>query len=75
MLGVGIDESTAIHVRPDGSWRVVGASVAVIVDARGARITPRGENLGASGIRMHVLPAGSTFDPFAGLVTRLGSDR
>ena len=75
MLGVGIDESTAIHVSPDGSWRVVGASVAVIFDARGARITPRGELLGASGIRMHVLPGGSTFDPSAGRVTRLGSER
>ncbi len=74
-LGVGIDESTAIHVRPDGSWGVIGASVAVILDAREARITPRAEQLGASEIRMHVLPAGSTYDPFARRVTRLGSER
>ncbi|HYN83307.1 MAG TPA: cyanophycinase [Gemmatimonadaceae bacterium] len=73
MLGVGIDESTAIDVRPDGSWLVVGASVAVIFDARASEITPGGEVLGASGIRMHILPGGTTFDPVAGRVTRLGS--
>jgi cyanophycinase len=65
-LGAGIDESTALVVRPDGTWHVRGASVVVIYDARSAVVTPVGQVLGASGLRMHVLPAGSTFDPRTG---------
>ena len=65
-LGAGIDESTALVVRPDGTWQVRGASVVVIYDARQAVVTPAGQVLGASGVRMHVLPAGSSFDPPAG---------
>jgi cyanophycinase len=63
-VGVGIDESTALEVGPDGVWRVLGASVAVVFDARRARITPPSAAvLGAEGVRLHVLPAGGTFDP------------
>lgn len=66
-VGVGIDESTAVHVRSDGRWEVVGSSVAVIYDARDAAVTPVGEGaLGAAGIRLHVLPAGAVFDPSTG---------
>jgi len=65
-LGVGIDESTALIVSPDGTWRVTGESVAVIYDARPAAITPPGRTLGATGIVMHVLPEGGTFDPMSG---------
>jgi len=65
-LGVGIDESTALIVSPDGKWRVMGESVAVIYDARRAAITPAGTTLGATGVVMHVLPAGGTFDPTTG---------
>ena len=64
MLGVGIDESTALRVDPDGRWVVEGASTAIIYDARSAEITPRdAPPLGASSVRLHILPAGSTFDP------------
>ena len=64
MLGVGIDESTALRVDPDGRWAVEGASTAIIYDARAAEITPAGARpLGASSVRLHILPAGSTFDP------------
>lgn len=63
-LGAGIDESTALVVLPDGTWRVRGASVVVIYDARAAeRSAPSGAVLGASGVVMHVLPDGGTFDP------------
>lgn len=65
-LGVGIDESTALIVSPDGRWRVMGESVAVIYDARHASITPAGRTLGATGVVMHVLPQGGTFDPVSG---------
>ena len=68
-LGVGIDESTVLIVSPDGRWRVMGESVAVIYDARRAAITPSGQTLGATGVVMHVLPEGGTFDPASGKVT------
>jgi len=68
-LGVGIDESTALIVEPDGRWRVVGESAAVVYDARRAAITPAGVTLGASGLVMHVLPAGSRYDPRTGVAT------
>jgi cyanophycinase len=67
LLGVGIDESTALLVQPDGTWRVLGASAVVIYDARRAAITATAApTLGATGIAMHVLPAGSSFDPSSG---------
>ena len=67
-LGVGIDESTAIVVHPDGTWTVAGESVAVVYDARESQITsPQSHVLGATNMRVHVLPAGSTFDPRTGV--------
>jgi cyanophycinase len=68
-IGVGIDESTAIEVSPDGRWRVLGASVAVVYDARRATLGPATRPLGAAEIRMHVLPSGSIFDPATGRAT------
>lgn len=70
-IGVGIDESTAVVVGPDGRWTIVGRSVAVVYDARGAEITAVDAPgaLGGAGIRMHVLPAGSVFDPSTGEAT------
>ncbi len=66
-LGAGIDESTALIVEPSGRWRVSGASVVTIYDARRAARTTRADTpLGASGMVMHVLGAGSTFDPVSG---------
>lgn len=65
-LGVGIDESTALVVEPGGAWHVSGESVAVVYDARRAEVTTAGTTLGASGVVMHVLPAGSRFDPGTG---------
>ena len=69
-LGVGIDESTALIVSPNGPWTVAGASAVVIYDARRAKTTPPGAPvLGGSGMSMHVLPAGATFDPRTGQAT------
>jgi cyanophycinase len=67
LLGVGIDESTALEVGPDGRWRVLGESAVVIYDARRARVTDGKHSLlGATGLRVHVLPAGAVFDPGTG---------
>jgi cyanophycinase len=67
LLGVGIDEGTAIEVGPDGRWTVRGASAVVIYDARRARITSSGAAvLGATEVRTQLLPAGSVYDPHSG---------
>jgi cyanophycinase len=70
LVGIGIDESTALEVGPAGVWKVLGESVAVVYDAREAAITPKGAPvLGATGVRLSVLPAGSTFQPGTGRTT------
>ncbi|MBS1230394.1 MAG: cyanophycinase [Proteobacteria bacterium] len=64
LLGVGIDEETALLVRPDGLWEVIGSYYVKIFDARRSRIIDdEGPMAKASDIRMHILPMGSTFDP------------
>ncbi len=69
LIGVGIDEGTALEIGGDGVWHVVGASAAVIYDARTARVTKAGAPLlGADGIRLRILPAGSSFEPKSGRV-------
>ena len=70
MLGVGIDEGTAIVVRPSGSWQVIGRSAAIVYDARQSRVTNGSAPvLGAADIRVHLVPAGGSFDPRSGRVT------
>lgn len=70
LLGVGIDEGTALRVDPDGRWTVLGASAAVVYDARRTQITaPGAPRLGGAAIQLHLLPAGSTFDPRTGQAT------
>jgi cyanophycinase len=70
LIGAGIDEGTALEVKPDGTWEVWGASVVVIYDARKASMSSTSDKvLGASEIRMHVLPAGGRFDPRSGKAT------
>lgn len=68
-LGAGIDESTALIVEPAGRWRVAGASVVVVYDARQATVTAPNLPLGGAGLRVHVLPAGSRFDARTGEAT------
>ncbi len=63
LVGAGIDESTALEVRPDGTWRVLGESVVVIYDARKAEIGPAGSALGAANMQLHILPSGATYNP------------
>jgi cyanophycinase len=66
LVAVGIDESTAIQVNPGGCWDVVGAGQVVIYDPRAARVTAGAAPLGAAGVTLSVLPAGSRYDPETG---------
>jgi cyanophycinase len=73
LLGIGVDEATAIWVRPDRTLEVLGESQVVIVDARAAAIAagpaPEGGRppLGAAGVRLHLLLPGDRFDLATGL--------
>ena len=70
LLGVGIDEGTALQVTPDGKWTVLGRSSVMILDARRSQVTPvHAGTLGAADVRVSLLPAGSTYDPRTGEVT------
>jgi cyanophycinase len=74
LVGVGIDESTALVVGPDGRWEVIGEGLVAVYDARGARVAPAAGALpGASDLRLHILPPGSVFDPRTGRVRLPGS--
>ncbi len=74
LIGVGIDENTALEVRPDGIWRVLGESAVVIYDARKAKVTPASRPvLGVIEMRVHVLPSGGTYDPTTGRVLDAGA--
>jgi cyanophycinase len=67
LLGVGIDEGTALEVTPDGKWVVLGRSAVMILDARGSRTTSAtAPVLGSTGVKLSLLPAGSTYDPRTG---------
>ena len=70
LIGVGIDESTAIEVSPDGKWTVLGESEVLVYDARRARVAALpGPLLGATDLRVHLLPPGGRYDPGSGRAT------
>jgi cyanophycinase len=74
LVGVGIDENTALEVRPDGTWRVLGESAVVIYDARKAKVTPDSRPvLGVTEMRMHIVPTGGAYDPTTGRVLNPGA--
>jgi cyanophycinase len=70
LVGVGIDESTAVLVRPDGRYEVLGENQVVVFDARRAKLakSPTGR-LGAHGMALHVLLPGDVYDVATGKVT------
>lgn len=64
LLGIGIDEATAIVVKPDHTFDVVGDATVVVFDASGTpgvSVDAKG-NLAGSNIRMHILKSGDRFD-------------
>ena len=77
LLGIGIDEATAVEVGPGGRFRVLGEGSVVVYDASGAagsRADGRG-NLGAADVRLHVLLPGDAFDIGARTPLPGGTDR
>jgi len=64
LLGIGIDESTAIVVGPEGRFEVLGESLVTVYDLSwGSPVdTDRNGHLTASGISLHLLSSGQSFD-------------
>jgi cyanophycinase len=67
LLGVGVDEATAVWVRPDGTFKVVGEGWVMVFDAAKARVTSGpwrdgATALGVHGLATHVLLPGEVFD-------------
>ncbi len=63
LLGIGIDESTAVLVKPDQTFEVIGEKDVIIYDLARAKIEVRpNQSIGLEGVVMHVLLPGREFD-------------
>lgn len=62
LVGVGIDEATAVWWKPDRTIEVLGESVVFVFDAREATITRADDRIGAVGIATAVLFPGQRYD-------------
>jgi len=66
-LGIGVDEDTAIWVRPDDTFEVIGDRSVMVFDAGGSDIhrvarADGKELLGVHGMRVHIVLPGERFD-------------
>ncbi len=67
LLGVGVDEATAVWVRPNGTFEVLGEGWVVVYDASKSEVVrqdgPEGRtDLGVHSLKTHVLLPGDVFD-------------
>jgi cyanophycinase len=63
ILGIGIDEDTAITVAPSGEFRVIGSGTVTVLDGRGVTHSNISESsldqpLALADVRLHILPRG-----------------
>lgn len=72
-IGIGIDEATAIWIKPDHTFEVLGKSAAVVFNATASRVErdAAGVGLRAADIQMSVLRSGSIYDLTSKTVIRL----
>lgn len=69
LVGVGIEESTAVLVRPDGKYEVLGEGQVIVYDARRAKTFRTADgHLGGHGLTMQVLLPGDVYDLATGRV-------
>ena len=67
VLGIGIDEDTAISVKPDNTFNVLGSNSVTIVDGKSCKDTNvselhPNETLFITDIKLHILPEGYSFN-------------
>ncbi len=72
LLGIGVDERTAIWIRPDRTFEVIGDGWVMVFDARSSRVERRPDAmgkalLGVDAMTTRVLLAGERFDLARGL--------
>jgi cyanophycinase len=74
-VGIGIDEATAIWVKPDHTFEVLGRSVVLVFDPTKSEVQrdAKGHGLRASDVRMSVLRSGSLYDLKSKKVIRLSN--
>jgi cyanophycinase len=60
-VAVGIDEATALWVKPDGGAEVLGLSQVLLLEQSNANVVRQDSLYGYRGLNMHVLTPGSTF--------------
>ncbi|MGE5613944.1 MAG: cyanophycinase [Bacillota bacterium] len=76
ILGIGIDEDTAVMVFPDNHFEVIGRNSVTVVDGRHIKssnvseLKPE-ENLAIANVALHVLPSGYGYDLAERTVIRL----
>ena len=67
LMGIGIDEDTALVVTPEERLEVLGSGAVTVVDGRemdndGFNAVSTGEVFALTDVRLHLLPAGCRFD-------------
>ena len=67
IIGVGLDEDTAIFISPDHNFKVVGSGGVTVIDANSLSHSSmahaeRGEILTMLGLKLHVIAQGGSFD-------------
>lgn len=76
VLGIGIDENTAIKLHPDGHFEVIGSNAVTVLDGKSiqssnvSELKPD-EILAIAGVTVHALPQGYGFDLKSREVLRL----
>ncbi len=74
LLGMGIDENTAVEIRDEQVMTIIGAGGVFVIDARAAVTDApdarRGAPMLVSGAVVHSLPTGATFDLRSVTLTR-----
>ncbi len=78
ILGLGIDEDTALRVYPDSHFEVIGGYAVTILDGRSIKSSnvselKPDENLAIANVAVHVLPGGYGFDLNSREVLRIHS--
>lgn len=76
MLGIGIDEDTAIKVYPDAHFEVIGSNAVTVVDGKSIKSSnvselKPDELLAITNVTIHVLPHGYGFDMVSREVLRI----
>jgi cyanophycinase len=61
LIGVGIDEATAVLIHPDESFDVVGDSSVMIVDGRKSQIKIKNDRYQVKNLKIDLLSAGESF--------------